>query len=319
MIFQEKYELNNANAPFFSDQFDLIITDWNIDANERNGYFKSNLKEYRGTFLEISVCENIDKLSYRISDNAGNLLSENFSATLIPGLQNLIKNEFQNLSVCIDITSVKQPILFLLIKIFFTTYKPKRLFASYTEPESYIKKVDEVLVGGEEYDLYEKLMEVSVGVPGFNKHRDFQRDDLLIASIGFESQRLYKVYDNIKPKKFIPIIGFPSFVPGWNQTALKVNHLVIRQSESQYEIIKVEAASPFYLYDILKKLFNQYSEKFQILLSPLGTRPHSLGIAMFAANNPNTYLIYDFPLEKKYRSKGILKTSIFHLSNYINY
>ena len=46
-------------------------------------------------------------------------------------------------------------------------------------------------------------------------------------------------------------------------------------------------------------------------------RGHIVWSAIFVAKNPSAFLIYDFPIEKHYRSEKILKANIYHISKYI--
>jgi hypothetical protein len=136
--------------------------------------------------------------------------------------------------------------------------------------------------------------------------------------MGFDTQRLQTIHENLKPKKIIPIVGFPSFAPGWNLTAIKMNYRVLRSSNSFDLVEPCESASPFEMFNLLKEIYHRHISEYDIYISPLGTRPHCLGTALFASHNPSVYLIYDFPVEKKFRSKDVLKINFYHLSKYIN-
>ncbi len=117
--------------------------------------------------------------------------------------------------------------------------------------------------------------------------------------------------------KLIPIVGFPSFVPGWNLTAIKMNFMVLRSSESFGYIENCEASSPFEIYKLLEDIFHMHVSDYDIYVSPLGTRPHCLGAALFASNFSSSYLIYDFPVEKKFRSQNVLKANFYNLTKFI--
>jgi len=318
MSFQEKYIFTPENATFFSSQFDILITGWKDLSSERCMHFQNNIPNFKGLKYSFDICENVEKLSFRIENSDGILIDEKQNLSLIPELYNLLlKSNFKGSNICIDITSLKQGILFLLIQIFINNVKPAQLFVAYTEPLEYKKRRDIHIGETEEYDLYDRIIGSSNGVPGFNKSRSSKKI-LLLAPIGFDSQRLQTIYESLKPDKLIPIVGFPSFVPGWNLTAIKMNYLILKSDDCFDFIRACEAASPFYLFDLLTEEFHRYNSQYDIYISPLGTRPHCLGAALFVAKNPSTYLIYDFPVEKKYRSERILKTNIYHLSKYIS-
>ena len=317
MSYQEKFDIRTDNSAYFSKQFDILITGLREGTDERHAYFKKSLNEFKGTVFSLDTCENAEKLQYRIEKFNGELIEEAENKSLIPDLQALLKRrEFSGSKVCIDITTLKQGVLFLLIKLLLTDIKPARLFAAYTEPKEYKRKKPTSIGEVEEYDLYDKIIGSSNGVPGFIKQQS-ANDILLIAPMGFDSQRLQTIYENLKPKKIIPVVGFPSFMPGWNLSAIKMNYMVLKGAECFDMVKPCEAASPFEMINLLNEEFHRHTQAYDIYISPLGTRPHCLGAAIFVAKNPSAYLIYDFPVEKKYRSDNILKSNIYNLSKYI--
>lgn len=317
MSYQEKFEITENNIAYLGTTFDILITGVLEEENPRHTNFKNKLITFSGSIIVLNTCENAETLDYTIEDTSGNVVDNKSNLTLIPGLENLLKSKQVDTSkVCIDITNLKQGILFLLINLLINKVKPARLFASYTEPKEYKKKEKFGIGETEEYDLYRELIGSSNPVPGFTKPQT-SRDILLLAPIGFDSQRLQTMYENLKPKRIIPIVGFPSFIPGWNLTAIKMNYLILKDADCYDDVISCESASPFKLYDLLKEEFHRNNRNYDVYISPLGTRPHCLGAALFVSKNRSCYLVYDFPVEKKYRSHNILKTNFYDISKYI--
>ena len=316
MSYQEKFEINLQNSTYLSKQFNILVTG-SRDDNDRHNCFRKSMCDFSGQIYRMDTCENSEKFHYKIETSSGELIEEKNNQSLIPGLQTLLVQKlFEGQKICIDITGLKQGLMFLLIKVLLKDVKPARLFAAYTEPTDYLKRRMTEIGETEEYDLYDRIIGSSSGVPGFTK-RESQKDVVLIAPIGFDSQRLQTIYENIKPKKLIPVVGFPSFSPGWNLTAVKMNYLILKNADCFDLIETCEASSPFAIYDLLKAEFDRHNSNYDIYVSPLGTRPHCLGAAIFVTRNPSAYLIYDFPLEKKYRSENILRTNIYNISKYI--
>jgi hypothetical protein len=317
MIYQEKFEINDSNSSYFSSQFDILITGYRDEEDERHSYFRKLLNTFTGEIYSFDTCEYAEKLSYKIENSKGLLIEEENNLSLIPDLEKLLKAKtITGSKVCIDITTIKQGLLFLLIKLLTNRVKPNYLFAAYTEPLEYKKREINVIGEAEEYDLYLKVIGSSKSVPGFIKHKS-DKPILLVAPIGFDSQRLQTIYENLKPSKLISIVGFPSFVPGWNLTAIKMNFMVLRSSESFGYIENCEASSPFEIYKLLEDIFHMHVSDYDVYVSPLGTRPHCLGAALFASNFSSSYLIYDFPVEKKFRSQNVLKANFYNLTKFI--
>ncbi|MGG9964489.1 hypothetical protein [Ferruginibacter sp. SUN106] len=317
MNYQEKFKLTDDNGSYFSQQFDIFITGFRDEDDLRHSFILDKLKSFKGLIYSFDTCENAVKFNYKIEDEKRTLIESEDNKVLIPDLQLLLsKRGFRGANICIDITNLKQGILFLLIKILLKEVHPARLFASYTEPIEYKKKDIAEIGETEEYDLYDKIMGSSNGVPGFTKYQT-QNEILLVAPMGFDSQRLQVIYESLKPKILIPVVGFPSFVPGWNLTAIKMNYLVLKNADCFDSIESCAAASPFEMFELLETIFHRNNSNYDIYVSPLGTRPHCLGAAIFVSKFPSAYLIYDFPIEKKYRSEKVLKANIYYLSKYI--
>lgn len=319
MIYQEKFNLDNKTAEYFSAEIDILVCGFRKDSDkdERFDHVKKLLTKFKGLIFYLGTDENAESLDFSIISSNGDLVDTQYGLNLIPDLRKFLNaNNVEKSSICIDITCLQQPILFLLIKLLLSDVKPKKLYAAYTEPKRY-KKLQHLGSEDEEFELYERIVGCNYSVPGFAK---INREDkeLLVAPFGFERQRLISIYESVEPKGgLIPILGFPSFVPGWNLTALYMNYKVLADSESEQKIRYCEASSPFGVYKLLEELYEIYSGDFKILLAPLGTRPHSLGAAIFATKHRQCHLIYDFPVEKTFRSEDILKANMYHLSNFL--
>lgn len=318
MSYQEKFDITPQNASYFSKQFDILITGWRDKDDDRHNNLKNILTGFKGLIYSFDTCENAQKFHYKIETHDGDLIKEVEGKTLIPDLEKFLReNNLSGSNLCVDITTLQQGILFLLTKLLINRVKPARFFAAYTEPTEYKKRKISELGENEEFDLYDKIVGCRNPVPGFIKPQS-SRNIMLIAPMGFDSQRLQTIYEDIKPKRILPVIGFPSFVPGWNLTAIKMNYLVLKGAECFDMVETCEAASPFEMFKLLEKEFHRHTHNFDIYISPLGTRPHCLGAALFVSRYSSAYLIYDFPVEKKYRSESVLKTNIYNVSKFIS-
>jgi hypothetical protein len=317
MNYQEKFQLNASNAEYFKKQFDVLIMGLRGNEDERHTNFKKLISEFKGIIISLDTCDNAEKLIYKIENSDGRVIRSADNRSLIPDLQLFLKAEkIEGARVCIDITTLKQGVLFLLVRLLLKDIKPAILFSAYTEPLLYKKREFMEVGETEEYELYDKIMGNTKSVPGFTKNKS-ANEILLIAPMGFDSQRLQTICESLKPKKLIPVVGFPSFVPGWNLTAIKANYMVLKNEDCMGMVKSCEAASPFAMVNLLNEEFHRYNADYDIYVSPLGTRPHCLGAAIFASKVPSSYLIYDFPVEKLHRSHDVLKTNIYHLSKFI--
>ncbi|WP_331809273.1 hypothetical protein [Winogradskyella poriferorum] len=220
-------------------------------------------------------------------------------------------------SVLIDITSLSHPVVFYLINILKNKFTPEKLFVCYTEPQKYDKiKTDEVEV---KFDLTEKFCEVN-SLPGFLRQSDHNKEKILVTTLGFEGARFTKAFGDVNParRKTFAIVGFPSFYPSWQYYVYSQNQSTLEQSKATELIYRTTANEPFGVYNILEEI-KKNNMSYEITVAPLGTKPHSLGVSMFAVKNKEILLYYDFPSHgKKIRTVGVGKSFMYNLTSFIN-
>ncbi|RLJ98801.1 hypothetical protein [Tenacibaculum discolor] len=222
-----------------------------------------------------------------------------------------------NKTILVDITSLKHPIVFYLIYILKKSFQPKRLFFCYTEPEGYEKKYENEF--DVKFDLTEKFHQANT-LPGFLRLQQHDKEKLLVAILGFEGSRFSKAFEEVSPakRKTYTVVGFPSFHPNWQYYVYSKNESTLAQSQARELIERTTANEPFGVYNILREI-KRNNENNEITIAPLGTKPHSLGVSMFAADNEDVQLYYDFPSHgKKIRTEGIGKSLLYNLTEYIN-
>jgi hypothetical protein len=64
------------------------------------------------------------------------------------------------------------------------------------------------------------------------------------------------------------------------------------------------ADNPIAVVNLLKTFSDTYGESQDLFAVPIGTKPHAIGVALFAASHPALGLIYDFPERKRDRSES---------------
>jgi hypothetical protein len=328
MEYQEKFELDDSNGAFFGRKIDIFITSRIASNQERSLKIKNLISAgFQGISIILDSNRQQDIFSLSLYDANGKELGNISNAIIIPELRRFFKQAkifntypIHNSNICIDITTMPHVLIFNLCKIFIKEIKPRNLFATYTEPKIYNKTKKERLdscLDDEDFELYEEILGLNYNVEGFSKIKRIE-DDLLIASLGFERQRLLALYDKTEPKGgLIPIVGFPSFNPGWNITAINMNYKVIEDACAEGYICSCESSSPFGIYSKLKEIYNKKSDDYNIMIAPFGTRPNCLGATIFALRHKGCQLIYDFPIEKNFRSEGADSSYFYILSSFL--
>ncbi len=317
MMYQESYILSDHNRAIFSSNVDIVITDSLQEEDHRSSALLTKLKGYKGLILLLSSKDNYQSFSYTLKQN-GEIIDKSLnSIPIIPQYFKLLNSlNLTTKSVLLDITSMRQALIFYSISVFVKEIKTKLFFVSYTQPKKYERKNLPNLKDSEEpFDLIEMFKGSSSPVPGFIKKAS-KKDKLLIVSLGFDKKRFVAINESTNPKEIYPIFGFPSYKPGWDQIALKLNSDTLLRYDVFDNAKNCLATSPFDIINTLKELELNWKSQYDIYLCPIGPRPHLLGMALYAALN-NTYIVYDFPLEKKFGSQGSGKTYIYHLTNLI--
>ena len=194
---------------------------------------------------------------------------------------------------------------------------PLRLYITYTEPEEYLQQSLENVT--KKFDLTEKFCAVN-SLPGFLRIPDHNKERLLVVLMGFEGNRFSKAFEDVNPasRKTYAIVGFPSFQPGWQYYVYAENQNVLEQSKANLMIKRVTANEPFGIYNVLDEI-KRSNPTCELTIAPIGTKPHSLGVCMFALDHKDVQLYYDFPAfgEKK-RTLGIGNSFLYNLTDFIN-
>lgn len=308
-MFNNKFELNEIKE-LLLEQVDIVFLGGGTD--ERCSHIPKSLTAYTGKFISITADNLCDKVDLKIEQKG--TVEHKYNIILLKEFRDYLQSiNIEQKKILIDITGMQHGVLFFLTKLLFTDLTPQLIFAAYTEPEKYVSGTSYL---GDDFALTEEILGLN-SIPGFAR-RDKGQEKVLIALLGFEGKRLKTLLDEIQPspKKIIPVVGFPSYMPGWKTVALLSNSNILNSYDCFGEIQVCDAACPHETYKLLLH-FSKANEGKELIIAPLGTRPHALGAAMYAALNSNCTLIYDFPVEKGNRTEGVLKTNIYHLSKFL--
>lgn len=234
-----------------------------------------------------------------------------------------LRNQLSSLGVqgknlLVDITGISQPAIFFMLKLFYEDIRPARLFFAYTEPFRYKAKT---LPSSEDvFELTERFIGLKA-LPGFIRKPMERKKSIIVLLIGFEGKRAKYVCDTLEVESdnIRVVLGFPGFRPGWQYLAYGGNQSMFEQYQAHRFVQPAAANDPFEAYTALDEIrMNLVKSKIdsELVLAPVGTKPHSVGAAIFALRHPDdTKLVYDFPVKaRRYRSEGYGITWIYNLS-----
>jgi hypothetical protein len=143
-------------------------------------------------------------------------------------------------------------------------------------------------------------------VPGWIRRLTLERRQNIVFFLGFEGERLDQAIEQliITPQNCSVVFGVPAFRPGWEMNAFANNIQRITESKLRGGVNFCGADNPAAVFDLLQTLSAQCGDGQDLIAVPIGTKPHAIGVALYAATQPNLGLVYDFPQRRKDRSES---------------
>lgn len=148
---------------------------------------------------------------------------------------------------------------------------------------------------------------------GFAHQRSADVSESHFFFLGYESSRLLQAFEQpeFEVAQKYAAFGVPAFEPGWETNALANHAKDLRNLKfNSNQILYCEANSIREGYLTLWEIYDRIgSERSTFVVSPLGTKPHSVAAALFLVetkgSSNNTALYYDHPKRRQQRSRDI--------------
>jgi hypothetical protein len=205
--------------------------------------------------------------------------------------------------ILVDISGLQHHVWAPILKSAYARHVHTRIL--YAEPESY--KLHPSPASATLFDLSIKFDGLAP-LPGFARligPADENRC-LFVAMLGFEGNRPERLVLQVDPiPKVIPVVGVPGFQLEFPAFTVACNRVFLDEYRAHSEVRYARASCPFEAYDALCEIRKDYPDHF-MYLAPVGTKPHALGTILFAIKNPDTTeIMFDHPVRKAGRTKGI--------------
>jgi hypothetical protein len=144
------------------------------------------------------------------------------------------------------------------------------------------------------------------GVPGWIRRLTPDRRQNVVFFLGFEGDRLDQAIEQliVSPQNCSVVFGVPAFRPGWEMNAFANNIERIVESKIRGGVNFCGADNPAAVNDLLFDMAANLGAAEDLFAVPIGTKPHAIGVALFAADRPEIGLVYDFPERKRGRSRS---------------
>lgn len=215
-----------------------------------------------------------------------------------------IPSEFWEHDVLIDISCIRIPEMFSLLKSLKLQNKIKCLKTAYSIPYDYVF-MNEPFTSYRSYYGDLKMFELLgfSGPGGTTKFHD------LYMFLGFEGALGLKVFENCQYNNLLLINNLPSFFPKYKDISV-INNYQLMQAKHKY--LYTPADNPFEAYNLLDSMIGDDTDA--ICIAPLSTKLVALGICLYALNNEFVRVVY--PISSQYKTSNTLdtyKTNIYNI------
>lgn len=302
MFINREYSLPYFRTKKWSDRY-LVVSSY--VENGRSQKFFQEFPTARYVSVEYSVNMTADSVindEFSVKTNYVSKLHNTHYKSLYQDLHGFVEQlHCETTYIVIDISNMHLRFLGAFLAVM-AEYDWSSVICTYTETTGYprLKEIDPVdrkqinRIGA--FDLNSSFW-------GYNEIPnlatvDSERDNhVWIAFLGFEGKRSAAVYNEISDdaKTTIPVITMPSVRPGWANSAFEANQILFENATiSSADIRYVDALNPFATYNFIEKIQGEYPDR-HLIISPLATRPVSLGVLLYALINEKSEVYFDTP------------------------
>lgn len=214
-------------------------------------------------------------------------------------------------SVCIDISGLPHHVWAPFVRA--AVRLAKRVWVVYAEPLAY--RVHPSPASPSVFHLSDSVS-VPSPLPGFVTiaSRPDEDEALFVPFLGFEGMRVRQIAFQLDPlPRAIPVIGVPGFQPQFPLYTVSCNREFLEDTRSYSEVRYVKASCPFAAHQALEDVSLEFPGKY-LYVAPVGTKPHALGVVLYAIANPSgVEILYDHPVRSPGRTKGLGRVHIYRV------
>ena len=257
---------------------------------------------------------------YAINQANNHILIRYENNTLYIDDENVTKARLQTLvngakSLLIEATALPCPEILVALR---TAVKEevKSISFLYLEPVEYRRNLKGNLTEHRDFDLSNNCRFKSVH--GFMADLTDTPVGQAVFFLGYEKSRLGQALEQeetLRQWQKYAVFGVPGFEAGWEIDALANNahHL----ASDRFEVKYVAATSVNSAYRLLKNLRRDDKTEKPIVICPLGTKPHTIGAALFLIEHnegQEATLLFDHPRKSSERSREVRRWHLYDVS-----
>lgn len=182
----------------------------------------------------------------------------------------------------------------------------------YVEPAVYRRPRKTQILHKRDFDLSGTVPGFSA-IPGGAMIIDDRSPPTAVFFLGYEERRLDRALDefSFQTDKCSVVFGVPAFQPGWEMDAFANNIRVIEDKNILGPFHFCGAENPRGAYEVIKDVHQTVADDDKLVLAPIGTTPHGIGVAIYAAKHPEVGILYDHPERDPGRSIDTFNWHLF--------
>lgn len=323
MYINREYSLRYFREKIWANKY-VVVTSY--VEKERSQKFLDEFPTARYVNIEYSVNQNVEGVmldAFCVKTNYASKLHNAHYDSLYQDLHDFAEQlHCETTYIVIDISNMHLRFLgaFLAIMVEFDW---DSIICTYTETTGYPRFKENDPVDRKQrnqkgaFDLNSSFWGYEE-IPNLKTVASERDNHVWIAFLGFEGKRSAAVYNEISDdaKTTIPVITVPSVRPGWVNDAFEANQILFENAAiSSADIRYVDALNPFATYNFIEKVQNEYPNR-HLILSPLATRPVSLGVLLYALLNEKSEVYFDTPKDPYGR---ILSNGNIHIYDILSF
>lgn len=304
--------------------------------NDNLVYNMSCLSEYQFNEIECFVCalhdddRSVEGISNLIKNNVSikkvivisydgysfkhkitEIPEENLIEIIVDGLKDFNSQfkkaitEYVGKHIAIDISCIRTPDFFYIFKLLRILKHKQNITCLYSVPYDY-----EYISGDFEYKASVGDLE-NFDLSGYGGSYDANDSNAtFIVFLGFEGSLALKVLEDAEYKFLNFVNGLPPFYQKYKDVSITNNSSAIK-GKAYNSILYTPSDNPFEAYNMLERTFSDYSS---VCISPLGSKPVSLGICLYALDHENVRIVY--PVSESYShhlTNDVIKTWVYDI------
>lgn len=306
-----EYGIMNNSRIYFMEKIDTVVLQGDLfimsfDGEERSYYGWNQVVEKGGNYKSVLVLSYNRSLLLKKKELINSFQENDWEILEVPREQiqfvqslNKIESLANANSITIDISCLRIPHFFLLMKYLKMIYPNKKVNIINTIPYDYI-------FGGEPFVSYKSYLgDLELcEIIGFGGVTDFTQEGDLFIFLGFEGALSLKVVEETVYKNLFLVNTMPSYYQKYKDISVINNYNLLTSKNNR--ILYAPAGNPFEVYNILDR---EIKDNQPVCIAPLCTKPIALGICMYALEHSNVRIVY--PVSDTYND---IKSRDVHLS-----